>query len=331
MKSYTEHSLKALLPTDPFCKVKDDLFVACASFESRSIATARSLPPGYWACQALIYVNREFLCGEPGRPTRGNMYSLVDFLARHTGSTHVVEGSWLCAQKQWESLRSSFDELIPTDAVSPAITIDVTTFNRESLLVMTLLLRMRYPSSSIRLLYAAPQTHGEWLSRGFRIVRNVIGFAGTQYPNRPTLLVVLSGFESERTLKLIEEHEPALVLLGIGDPPSRVDFLNRNEAEQKLVLARQDVRPFKFAATDLLACRSSLASLINEYGGTYNVILAPMSTKLSTLAALTVAEQFPDTQITYCLPGEYNVTDYSTGVGDIFLTEMPARIIQLAS
>ena len=284
-----------------------------------------NLPPCYKAARAVVYTNREFLCGPAGPATRKNLYRIIDALARHAGSVQVAEGSWLCAQTQWTVLRSALEESLSTELSAPSVTLDVTTFNRESLLVTVLLLRTRFPDSRIRLLYTAPVSHGSWLSRGFRAVRNIIGFAGTQFPSRPTLLLVLSGFESERTLKLIEEHEPTLVLLGIGDPPTVKEFLDRNESEQRLVLARQGVRKFSFSTIDLDACHAALVKELSGYAGTHNLILAPMSTKLSTLAALTVCETYPEAQITYCLPGEYNIDEYSSGVSSIYVTTMSPR------
>jgi hypothetical protein len=325
VNTFTEEDLKALPETDRFCETPDDLVVACASFEDRSASIPLHLPVGYKAFRALVYTNHEFLCGHAGPATRKNLYRMVDALARHTGSVRVAEGSWLCAENQWEVLRQALDDCLPAESPTRSVTLDVTTFNRESLLVTVLLLRTRFPNARIRLLYAAPTGHGSWLSRGFRAVRNVIGFAGTQYPSRPTLLVVLSGFESERTLKLIEEHEPTLVLLGIGDPPTREEFRDRNESEQRLVLGRQGVRKFSFPTNDLGACHAGLVQELSGYSASHNIILAPMSTKLSTLAVLTVCETYPHAQVTYCLPGEYNIDEYSIGVSTIYVTTMPPR------
>jgi hypothetical protein len=325
VNTFTEESLKALAPTDPFCESADDLFVACASFEPRTASVSLNLPAGYKTSRALVYTNHEFLCGPAGQATRKNLYRMIDALARHAGSVQVAEGSWLCAQTQWGVVRAALDESLPAEPPAPSVTVDITTFNRESLLVTVLLLRTRFPDSRIRLLYASPAEHGSWLSRGFRGVRNVIGFAGMQYPSRPTLLMVLSGFESERTLKLIEEHEPTLVLLGIGDPPTRKEFLDRNEDEQRLVLARQGVRKFSFPTKDLDACHAALMEQLSGYATTHNIILAPMSTKLSTIAALTVCEKYPQAQITYCLPGEYNIDQYSSGVSTIYEARLSPR------
>jgi len=175
----------------------------------------------------------------------------------------------------------------------------------------------------IRIVYVSPKDHGPWLSRGFRAVRTVLGFSGIQQASRPTLLVILSGFEPERALRLIEEHEPKKVLLGIGNPPTADRFRERNKAEQKLILSRQDVEMFDFPADDVDNCRMVLEKLLSPHLRDSNVILAPMNTKLSTLAALLVAEAHPEIQLTYCLPGEYNVEDYSTGAHKIFMTSLP--------
>jgi hypothetical protein len=57
--------------------------------------------------------------------------------------------------------------------------------------------------------------------------------------------------------------------------------------------------------------------------GDNNVVVAPMSTKPSTLGALLLAEEHPEVQITYCVPGEYNVRDYSSGAEALFVDGLP--------
>jgi hypothetical protein len=150
-----------------------------------------------------------------------------------------------------------------------------------------------------------------------------MGFCGTQAASKPTILAVLSGFESHRTQKVVEEHEPSKLLLGVGDPPTAPEFLERNRVEQSLMLSRQDVVRFDFDAGDIQNCRNALHSVLEPYLDTANVVIAPMSTKFSTIAALLVAEAHPQVQITYCVPGEYNIYDYSKGVNAIFVEGLP--------
>jgi hypothetical protein len=301
----------------------DDLFLVCASYEPRTVFVAESLAPEYRSKRGIIYVNREFLEGPGKDKTKSNLDRLNEKLLEHCDAVSLVTGSWLDPKTQLISLK---DALMPIESEYPQeaiITLDTTTFNREALMIAAVLLWIRFTKSHIRAIYVSPKDHGKWLSRGFRDVRNIMGFAGIQRTSQPTILAVLSGFEPERTLKIIEEHEPTKVLLGIGYPPTAPKFFERNINEQKLILARQEVEKFSFPADNIEDCCKCLENVLKPYLGKCNVILAPMSTKLSTLAALLIALHHPEIQITYCIPGEYNTDEYSIGVENIFIDEIP--------
>lgn len=307
--------------------VPDDMYLVSASYEDRTLTVAQSLAADYKATRGVIYVNEELLADSQGDRVRPHLEELKQILLSHCDAIDLVEGSWLDPKRQLLALRRA----LVTSGYEPmqdfAVTIDTTTFNRESLLTAVALLRNHFPASKIRVSYTSPQKHGEWLSQGYRNVRNVMSFAGIQQSSLPTLLVVLSGFEPERTLKLIEEHEPSKVLLGIGDPPTNQQFLQRNLDDQKLILARQEVEKFSFSASDMLLCRDSLETLLQPYLKSHNIALAPMSTKLSTLAVFLVAEAHPEIQVTYCVPGEYNTESYSSGADSVFVGELPQRTV----
>ncbi len=300
----------------------DDLLVVSASYEPRCTFVPCNLNKQYRVKASLLYVNREFINGDSGRPVRDNMYRALDRLGRHSDRVIVVEGSLFSAVDQMASLQKAF-EGISLGGVGLRATLDCTTFSRESLFTTASMMRAAYGDISINVLYASAMDHGGWLSRGHRMLRNIVGFSGVHYPSRPTVVVVLSGFEPERTRKIIEEHEPSLVLLGVGDPPTDRSFLERNLADHKLVLSRQEVISFKFPAANILGCAKVLAGIVETYLSTHNIVLAPMSTKLSTLGALIVAERHPEIQVTYCVPGEYNVDEYSTGVRTLYSESLP--------
>jgi hypothetical protein len=232
----------------------DDLFLTSASYEPRTSCVAECLSEDYRSKRAIVYVNKEFLVSPDGR-TRAALELRRELLSHHSDFTSVAEGSWWDAKIQLGALSSALSSQNLANSEGLAITFDITTFNREALLVATALLYSRFPHAKIRALYVSPSNMGDWLSRGFRKVRNVMGFSGNQDPNRPNALVILSGFEPERTLKIIEEHEPMRVLLGIGNPPTRPSFLERNVADQRLILARQTVESFEFPTNDVIARR----------------------------------------------------------------------------
>lgn len=298
----------------------DDLYIVAATFEPRGTALSRALAVGYRARTSFIYVNRDLDSTSAANIIEAAVQQLRGDLQTRSDSSDIIEGSWADARKQVESLAEAFSRV---DIDEPAtITIDITTFNREALIVCLALLRSRFPSARIRALYVSPGSHGPWLSRGFRNVRSIVGFAGVQQPSRPTLLMALSGFEGDRTVKLIEEYEPSRVLLGLGDPPTLPNFLERNISEHKLVLSRTDVEEFRFPANNVAECDAVLERKITSLLDSYNVVISPMSTKLSTVAAFQVASRHSDVQLAYSLPGEYNWSDYSQGTSHVFIEEL---------
>ena len=299
----------------------DDLFIVCASYEPRSTAVGELLSEDYRARTGIIYVNQEFVQGSVAELTNENLNTLLENLTVHCDSICQITGSWLDPCVQLESARECLLSANLSRGQS-RITLDATTFNREALLTITELIREIY-NPFIRIAYVSPLDHGNWLSQGFRCVRNVMGFPGIQQPSKQTLLMVLSGFEPERTAKLIEEHEPSKVLFGIGNPPTDIKFLARNKNEQKLIFSRQDIVQFEFPANDIITCWECLEQTIKPYKEDYNIIIAPMNTKLSSLAVLLTAEHNAEIQISYCVPGEYNVKDYSSGATAIFLDSIP--------
>lgn len=301
---------------------EDDFYFCCASYEDRTMSATLSLSSAYRTRNAFVYVNEEFLKYGPSaaRTTRA-VEGLSNALSEKSGSVAVLHGSWLVPAVQVREFRRALSSRTDRGAVLK-ITIDATTFNREALIVCAAMLRRHFPQCRIRAVYVAPQEHGPWLSRGFRVVRNVVGFSGIHQSNQGTVVVVLSGFEGDRTIKTIEEHEPVRVYLGFGDPPTTPSFLERNVTEHKLVLDRTDVEEFRFPATTVEGCSAVLSRLIAPLVADRNVVVAPMSTKLSTLAAFTVAERYPEVQLSYCVPGEYNCREYSSGSSRVFIEEV---------
>jgi hypothetical protein len=299
----------------------DDIFLVAASFEPRSVALTNGLAADYRAVRSFVYVNDDFLATPAADAMRNTIAVLQAKLKLKSDHCQIIKGNWENVVVQVEAIRKAFAEVI-LDKTPATVTIDCTTFSREALIVCLAMLHSHCPGAQVRAAYVSPEVHGTWLSRGYRKVRSIVGFSGIQQASQPSVLIVLSGFEGDRTLKLIEEYEPSQVLLGFGDPPTIHSFLERNLGEQKLVLGRTDVKEFRFPANSISDCTVALEELIRPLLESCNLVIAPMSTKLSTLAALNVAERHREIQLAYCLPGEYNYSDYSTGTSRIFIENL---------
>jgi len=90
----------------------------------------------------------------------------------------------------------------------------------------------------------------------------------------------------------------------------------------KLVLSQQDVQDFEFPADSIAKCADRLEEVVRPYLDEFNVVVAPMSTKLSTIGTYFVARRLPQIQVIYCVPGEYNIQGYSDGAKSVFTEEL---------
>lgn len=296
---------------NPNGNTEDDLFLVSAGFEDRSLEVANMLSSEYSADWGVVYVNSEFLSFPTEEKTKENLRKLQSILSEHCDNVDVIKGGWLEAKEQLQSLRSGLEMFEGRSGLD--ISIDVTSFNRESLFVALNILYSLNNDVSTRIFYVSPNEYGDWLSKGHRLVRNIIGFGGFQESNRQTLLIILTGFEEDRTLNTIEEIEPAKVLAGKGNPATQPSFLEKNEQEQQKVFSRQDTGIFEFPANDIGGTYEKLVEILDQYTPEYNIVLSPMSTKLSTLGVWKAARKFPECQVTYTIPVKYNLQGYSSG------------------
>jgi hypothetical protein len=313
--------LKPILPSDP----DDLLFVAC-SFEPRASTVVSQLTDAYAARVGVLYYNEEILTAKLQLSARDALHKMRRTVTDHVEALVEIKGNLRNPSAQLNSFRELFGgKRIDPDSVKN-ITVDSTAFNRESLLILFGLLDSYFPSAKKRVLYVSPEGYGDWLSTGFQQVRNVIGLGGLQNPAKRTLLAVLYGFEHHRAIKTIEEHEPSKVLLGFGGSPTEVEFLKRNLEEldkvRKLALSQQEVQEFEFPADGIATCAARLEEVLALHLESYNLVIAPMSTKLSTLSAYLFARKHPQVQISYCVPAEYNIESYSQGAKTVFAEDL---------
>lgn len=295
-----------------------DILFTCASFEPRSTTAVSHLPSDFNATVGIIYYNKE-LQNQASAKVTDTKEELNKCLGRRCQDLQIVEGSINDPIEQLNVIRRVLESLDERIDKVQSITIDTTTFTRETLLILLNILSSWYPQAEIDILYVSPKEYGKWLSRGHRDLRNVIGHPGIQTPEKSMSLVVLSGFESDRMFKIIKELEPAVIHFGIGREPTRAEFLDRNlNRQEELLTTRPETREFGFPADNIDGSRDSIDRRISDTVDSHDIVFAPMSTKLSTIGCWKVAQSYPNSQVVYALPDQYNVAGYSEGVGDIY-------------
>ena len=338
----------------------DDLFLTCASFEQRSTGLVSCMTSNYRVHQSVIYVNSEF------RDLRGTQesISLIESRLRGVSDNYMGLrlGSWGNAVDQFRALR----EIIAPKGVrnEPArITVDITTFNREALMACLALLHWAYPKGTVRLAYISPKEYNPagkaairklelegsteqgqakgmeqhlsasevqrhlWLSRGFRCLRNAIGFPGLQRQNLPALLILLPGFEIERALTIVNAIEPVQVMLGKPTDATRDEFYERSlEAKGQMVRlfkSRQPVCEFDFSCKSIDATAHAISDIAMKHYDSHNIYMTSLSTKPTLIALFLTALRLNRIQVTCSVPRDYNIDDYSTGMHQVSFFDLP--------
>jgi hypothetical protein len=218
-----------------------------------------------------------------------------------------------------DSLKSHLSQV--EDRVGGQIVVDITTFTRESLLILLALLRRTFKQSKVRLLYvnAAEYSLNEpdetkWLSRGIADVRSVLGFAGAMLPSRRLHLVVLVGFEYDRAAELIRAYEPSVVSLGYDDSAEPGAVRHRAAQQHNLERIRAmyiNAQEFRFSGYDPLMCKAAIEEQVRRFPDA-NTVVAAMNTKLSTVGAALAAIDNESIQLCYAQAAVYNYLHYST-------------------
>lgn len=211
------------------------------------------------------------------------------------------------------------------------ILVDISTFTHEGLLILFKYLEIFKDSyERVRFIYLGVKEYSfneidghKWLSKGTKTIRSVLGYPGVLNPSKKNHLIILFGFEYERTVKLIENFEFDKVSIGVGPEGS----LNSKhyELNRKLHLELINRYPFcesfEFSLDDPFRCKDDVEEQISKYPN-YNVVITPLNNKVSTLGAGLVALNNPIIQLSYVRPHEYNINAYSRASNDCYLFEM---------
>lgn len=205
-----------------------------------------------------------------------------------------------------------------------SIVLDITSFRKEELLFLVESLSKLDDRILMRthFVYATASSMGEWLSNNVREVRPVVGFPGEISNAKKTHLILLAGIEYHRALAIIQAYEPYSISLGMVPREKAVneDLYERNlELRNWLTRHFDQVRTeFDFPATDPAELKRILKNLVSDLGD-FNIVIAPLNTKLSTLAVGAFAVENPHVQLCYAEVDVYNASDYSKPSDDILL------------
>jgi len=215
------------------------------------------------------------------------------------------------------------------------ILVDTTTFTRESLLVLIKIFELKKETlGKILCCYVGAKEYSinitddseKWLTKGIDEIRSIIGYSGLPDPTLNNHLVILLGFEYDRTKNLIDSYEYKNISIGYGNESCSIQPNHQEINEDrhaKLVIEYPDADAFCFSLTNTIQAKKDILEHISKSQfKNMNTVIVPMNNKISTIAAGLAAIENQNIQLAYVKPTIYNTDGYSTPNDDIYLFEL---------
>lgn len=298
-----------------------DLYICSSSFEERCFTLAKEVGVNIKPKESLVFYNE-------------NEYQEIINNGEKLGVLLNIEPSnviSLNSDKQIQNAIKINDVLdLKLRNNVETILLDTTTFTHETLLVIFRLLCFKKSSfKNLFITYVGAKNYSvnetelneKWLSAGISEIRTIMGYPGVNSPARKNHLVVLFGFEFNRTNSLIDHLQFDKVSLGFGKVTNSISSkhyeLNRKR-HSDLMENYIHAKKFELDLTDPFKAKECIESYLSEYTDD-NIVLAPMNNKLSTIGASLVAIENPKIQLIYAKAIEYNVSGYSEPMDTAYL------------
>ena len=301
----------------------DSIFLSAVSFEGRCMNSPRLLS-GDYLTQEFVLVRYRGTDKEKKRNSHQN--ELVKTLESHLAENG--RGTVIYCDKDdpvdgWVKLSEA---LAKSNLSNGRITIDITAFTKQYLLVLVNSMREAYPSASIRFLYTpgyykVSPSHPEKsaLSWGVKEIKPILGFLGNSVPWQDDVLVLFLGYEGERAFQIMQKLEPKKIVVVLPDPPSYPNADRPTRTLNSRILNRSggDLEKHKANTVDPESARDLLLQLSKKYEdeGKCNLIVSPLCTKMQVLGILLFfwAKKGTKAQVIYASPFWYNEKKYTSG------------------
>jgi hypothetical protein len=301
-----------------------DVLIGCVSYEQRCLSVPSALTNIHINYPPLYFRVKEFKS-----TSSMNEAKLNDIFNQ---KLKIVEFSNNKPVDFVDSFILQLNSILDIEKRTLNIIVDISTFTRESLIMLIgVLHEHRQSINNLYLVYSpASAMSDEWLSRGFRGLRSVLGFSGEQSSLKPLHIVVMTGFEFERAKFIIDEYEPDLISIGIGDRKESIksEFYERNKRFVTELVTHYEtrVKQFSFSLINPGKVAAELDMHIKQFSE-YNTVIAPLNNKVSTVGAALYCLKNKHVQICYLPAEEYNTEDYSKPDDTVYLEKFDFNFV----
>ena len=219
------------------------------------------------------------------------------------------------------------------DLSDKKILIDITVFTKPYFFLIIKSLVEKWNNLEFFIVYTEPEKYKEKdigskeiiLTRGLDRIESIPGFFGTSVNSKDALIVIL-GFEGKRAIQIFSDIDPEITFAVNGFPGFRAgwDKISLEENLQFLKISRAFENLFYAPARNPFETFNTISLLvesIQKQTYTYNIIIAPLGTKLHALGTLLYALVHKDIKIIYPFPSFYNA-DFSYRYGPTWILKI---------
>lgn len=319
--------MAALDPVDRI-EVGDDhtgLFLVASSFEPRSVSAAKLLDGN--VDRAIVFSYDDTLDTESGRRNTREIEVCLRGKSRAVDVLHCQVGDPFSVVRAFHTYVTR-EQLVGTVR---SVVLDATCFTKLHLLLLLRFLSDWLCVEVTHICYTKPLVYatafGKELSYGIR--KTVyLPYRGTEQASAGTGLIALLGHEPRRLERIVQEIEPDLCVVLIGEPGFTADMAAYSkQANASLIRRAEYDRHYRLAVApvdDIERCVDVLAEQLHglHEDGCRNVYLAPLGTKLQALAVdvLSRRNKVGRLSLAYAVPDRYERRSYSQGFGATVVT-----------
>ena len=304
MKAYGEP-----VPVDKLPRLNefgpDDLFICCASFEDRCISGALRFGPGFRVRYSIVFVIEEpFYTKE----VDSNLQKLQSQLSRYTGEgVYIIRCQRDNPAEAISQLKAIWSKCKPKDTDEPFITLDISGFTKIYLLQLLYFIVAEQNLGIPRIIHTTQAYSPTKLTRGVEQITTVANFFGTVSFEKQTLLVLLLGFEPERSLSVWKHFNPSRTIALISNPPrdGQTDYLEYAQKNNAFLLVQPGVELRDVPPDDPYGVRNTLETIYHEVRDSFNVVIGPFGTKPQTVGVFLFCLEHPKVQVVYSYPTSY--------------------------
>lgn len=152
----------------------------------------------------------------------------------------------------------------------------------------------------------------------------VEAFSGHRSGDARTCLAIFAGYEVHRSSGTIDAINPSLLLLMYGQPGDK-ELVWRTNLSKKLHAKFETSRRCAIEDVSTLFVQESLDLLERYYSyltDDYDLVLAPICSKMHSLASYMFWERYGEIQLSFPLPIGYNTSHRPRGIGKAYFVDL---------